>query len=388
MNGSRRSCAAALARRRVPAAAAAARRDARRLGTLADGTAIEVITLIERPRASSARVITYGATLQSLLAPGPRRQARRRHARLRRPGLVRGPSQLLRRDGRAATPIASPAAASSLDGTQLPAAAQQRAQLAARRRARASTRWPGSRLASTSGAAPRASCWRYTSPDGDSGYPGKLDVTVTYALDDAGALAITFDATTDKPTIVNLTNHAHLQPRRRRRARRRARPAPDDPRRAPTRRWSADADPDRRAAAGRGHAVRLPHAPAASRRTFATGAMSRSRFGRGYDHNFALDKGLTAAPELAARLEDPVSGRVLEVLTTEPGVQVYAGNFLDGTLRRQVRAHLPDGRRHRARAAEIPRRAQSAELRARRGSIRASPTTTRWSTACRAGAAR
>ncbi len=55
-------------------------------------------------------------------------------------------------------------------------------------------------------------------------------------------------------------------------------------------------------------------------------------FGRGYDHNWALDKGLTKTPELAARLEDPVSGRVVEVLTTEPGVQFYAGNFLDGTL--------------------------------------------------------
>jgi aldose 1-epimerase len=54
--------------------------------------------------------------------------------------------------------------------------------------------------------------------------------------------------------------------------------------------------------------------------------------GRGYDHNFALDKGRTARPELAARLEDPASGRVLEVLSTEPGVQFYTGNFLDGTL--------------------------------------------------------
>ena len=54
--------------------------------------------------------------------------------------------------------------------------------------------------------------------------------------------------------------------------------------------------------------------------------------GRGHDHNFALDAGLTAQPKLAARLEDPASGRVLEVLTTGPGVQVYTGNFLDGTL--------------------------------------------------------
>lgn len=55
------------------------------------------------------------------------------------------------------------------------------------------------------------------------------------------------------------------------------------------------------------------------------------RFGKGYDHNFALDKGLTATPQLAARLEDPAWGRVLEVLSTEPGVQFYSGNFLDGT---------------------------------------------------------
>jgi aldose 1-epimerase len=55
-------------------------------------------------------------------------------------------------------------------------------------------------------------------------------------------------------------------------------------------------------------------------------------YGRGFDHNFALDKGQTKTPELAARLEDPVSGRVLELLTTEPGVQFYSGNFLDGTF--------------------------------------------------------
>jgi aldose 1-epimerase len=54
--------------------------------------------------------------------------------------------------------------------------------------------------------------------------------------------------------------------------------------------------------------------------------------GRGYDHNFALDAGLTAQPKLAGRLSDPGSGRVLEVWTTEPGLQVYSGNFLDGTL--------------------------------------------------------
>lgn len=62
------------------------------------------------------------------------------------------------------------------------------------------------------------------------------------------------------------------------------------------------------------------------------GREEQIRIGRGYDHNFALDKGLTAAPGLAARLEDPGSGRVLEVFSTEPGLQLYTGNFLDGTL--------------------------------------------------------
>ena len=69
------------------------------------------------------------------------------------------------------------------------------------------------------------------------------------------------------------------------------------------------------------------------------GADAQIRLGRGYDHNFVIDKGLTATPELSARLEDPRSGRVLEVLSTEPGLQCYSGNFLDGTVTGK-RGHL------------------------------------------------
>ena len=71
-------------------------------------------------------------------------------------------------------------------------------------------------------------------------------------------------------------------------------------------------------------------------RVFATGLRdgtdAQIRIGRGYDHNFAIDKGLTAQPKLLARIEDPASGRAMEVLSTEPGLQLYTGNFLDGTL--------------------------------------------------------
>ena len=169
-----------------------------------------------------------------------------------------------------------------------------------------------------------------TSADGDSGYPGKLDSSVTYTLDEAGNLGILFDAKTDKPTIVNMTNHAifnlggegspdgalgHLL----------TIPAkaytPVDEALIPT--------GERKPVDGSVFDFRQPRRVADGIRD---GRDPQIVFGRGYDHNWALDKGLTKTPELAARLEDPVSGRVVEVLTTEPGVQFYAGNFLDGTL--------------------------------------------------------
>ncbi|MET0376751.1 MAG: aldose epimerase family protein, partial [Rhizorhabdus sp.] len=169
----------------------------------------------------------------------------------------------------------------------------------------------------------------YSSPDGDSGYPGKLDVTVTYSLDEAGALTIAYDAKTTKPTIVNMTNHAifnlagegsplgatgHLL----------TIPAraytPVNARLIPT--------GEVRAVKGTVFDFQTPRRIADGIRD---GQDEQIRFGQGYDHNYALDKGQTKTPELAARLEDPASGRVLEVLSTEPGVQFYTGNFLDGT---------------------------------------------------------
>src|SRR5690606_9636359 len=168
-----------------------------------------------------------------------------------------------------------------------------------------------------------------TSPDGDQGYPGKLEVTVTYSLDDGGDMTIACDAATDKPTVVNLTNHALFNLA--------GDGAPEGTSRhmltIPASAYTPVGETliptgELRPVAGTVFDFRTPRLIALGLRD---GRDQQIVYGRGYDHNFALDKGQTAEPQLAARLEDPVSGRVLEVLSTEPGLQFYTGNFLDGT---------------------------------------------------------
>ncbi|QIG80219.1 aldose epimerase family protein [Stakelama tenebrarum] len=169
-----------------------------------------------------------------------------------------------------------------------------------------------------------------TSPDGDQGYPGTVQARVTYALDDQGELTIDFDATTDAPTVINMTNHAlfdlggegsDIGTLKHRLTIPASRYTPVDEALIPT---------------GELRPVEGSVFDFREGRVLADGIRDGSDeqivLGRGYDHNFVLDKGRTDAPELVARLEDPASGRVLEVLSTEPGLQFYSGNFLDGTL--------------------------------------------------------
>lgn len=148
------------------------------------------------------------------------------------------------------------------------------------------------------------------SPHGEEGFPGRLEVSATYTLDADGALRIAYEAVTDAPTVVNLTNHSY---------------------------FALGGRPGGTA----GHEVRID----ASRYTpvdeqlIPTGELedvtgSRLDFraarpaGPGYDHNYVLDKGVTDSPVEAAELHDPVSGRVLTVATTEPGVQLYTADHL------------------------------------------------------------
>ncbi|MBB5519807.1 aldose epimerase family protein [Amphiplicatus metriothermophilus] len=169
----------------------------------------------------------------------------------------------------------------------------------------------------------------YVSADGDGGYPGTLTARAIYTLNDADELTIEYQATTDRRTIVNITNHSFFNLA----GQRAARSAMDQ-------RLVLNADAftpvdegliptgELRAVAGSPFDFRKP-APVGARIRDASN--EQILLGRGYDHNYVI-KGEAGEMRFAARLEDPVSGRALELWTDAPGVQFYSGNFLDGTI--------------------------------------------------------
>lgn len=295
-------------------------------GTLADGTEVVAITLTAE-NGVSAVILSYGATLQKLIAPDS--EGKLADVVLGYDALsdyVEHPNYFGVTVGRYANRIAG--GRFMLDGKtyQLPRNDGENS-LHGGGKGFDKVAWKV--ISVKSGPTARV-VLRHVSADGDSGYPGKLTATVTYSLDETGNLEIAFDATTDKPTIVNMTNHAIFNMA--------GEGSPEGAMRhmlsIPASRYTPVNDKliptgELRPVEGTVFDFRKPRRVSDGLRA---GADQQIAHGRGYDHNFALDKGVTKAPELVARLEDPASGRVLEVLSTEPGVQFYSGNFLDGTL--------------------------------------------------------
>ncbi|XUM19557.1 aldose epimerase family protein [Bradyrhizobium oligotrophicum S58] len=293
-------------------------------GSLPDGREVERVTL-RGADGFEARIITYGAALQALLVPDAQGLV---------DDVVLGHDDLLSyvklrkffgaTVGRYANRIAK--ARFSLEGQDL--------RLDANNGVHALHGGPDGfdrklwQIVATEDGAQPSVTMLYVSPDGEANYPGRLDVRVTYQLTGPMQLAVSFSARTTRTTVVNLTNHSFFN----------------------LDGLAAGSDIlDHRLTVEADHYLAIdetaiplegpPHAVAGTpfdfREPHVIGARIRAddpqiKCGRGYDHNFCLRQ--QAGVRLAARLASPRSGRVMELLTDQPGLQVYSGNYLDATV--------------------------------------------------------
>lgn len=181
-----------------------------------------------------------------------------------------------------------------------------------------------------SGGASPSVVLKLVSPDGDQGYPGTVSATATYRLSADGTLHVDYAATTDRTTLVNLSNHAYWNLA-----------GEGAPSGAMDHLLTIAADhysPTDASAIPTGEFRPVEGTVFDFRKPVPVGARVRDaadeqiRFGRGYDHNWVVSRTVAARPRLVARVEHPGSGRVMELLSDQPGVQFYSGNFLDGTV--------------------------------------------------------
>jgi len=287
-------------------------------GSLTDGTAVEMLTL-KNAKGATAKVITYGATLTELWVPD-------RSGKLG--DVVLGFDQLQgylgnhpffgATVGRVANRIAK--GKFTLDGKEYSLEINNPPNnLHSGSKGLSRTIWKAEPLHE-----PHAAAVRFTavSPDGDGGFPGNLSVTLVYRLTDDNELQLEYAAKTDKATPVNLTNHSYFNLGG-------GKDVLDDVLYLTAEHYT----PVDATLIPTGEILPVKGTPL----DFTTPAAIGSRIAEmkgdpgGYDHNYVLSKE-PGRLKLAARVLDPASGRQMEVWTTEPGVQFYSGNFLDGTI--------------------------------------------------------
>jgi aldose 1-epimerase len=294
-------------------------------GHLPDGRAVDAVTLANA-RGISATVIAYGATLQSVIVPdraGVSADVTLGHATIDE--YLAKPQYFGSSVGRVANRIAG--GRFVLDGTEY--------RVPCNNGPNALHGGPGGfdkalwEIVAVSDAPVPSVTLAHTSPDGDEGFPGTLRVTATYELDDAGNLAIEYRAEADRPTIVNLTNHAYWNLA----GEGAATGAMDHVLTIPADHFL----PTDETAIPTGDFADVTGTPFDFREPTVIGARVRDashpqiRIGTGYDHNWVVARERSDEPRPVARLEHPASGRALDVFSTEPGVQFYSGNFLDGS---------------------------------------------------------
>lgn len=162
----------------------------------------------------------------------------------------------------------------------------------------------------------------YTSPDGQEGYPGTLSCTVVYTLTDNNELKISYEAETDKPTVVNLTHHSYFNL---------AGYNSGDILGHQMQIFADNFTPVDDTLIPTGEIKAVKDSPMDFTKPMTIGSRIKEVPG-GYDHNYVLNNS-GGSLALAASVYDPNSGRVMEISTTEPGIQFYSGNFLDGTIK-------------------------------------------------------
>lgn len=309
----------------TPGAALAASADRTSFGTLADGKPVEAVTLTNA-KGMRARILSYGAILQAVEVPdrdGKVADVTLGYNDMR--GYLAAPNYFGATVGRYANRIK--AGRFTIDGKAYSLALNNKTNaLHGGVQGFDKRLW---RIVEAKGGTTAHVTLAYTAADGEEGYPGALSVTATYTLNDSNELSVEYRATTTKPTIVNITNHSFFNLG----GEAAQRTIYDAVLTIP----AETTTPVDATLIPTGQLRPVSGTPLDFRQPMVIGSRIRDAsdqqivFGQGYDENYVIARDVSKTARLNARVEDPVSGRTMEVLSNQPGVQLYTGNFLDGS---------------------------------------------------------